>query len=275
MKIKLILTIILFLTTACVSKQADFNTEKSEEKIVNSEQKSVTINDSNSEIKEEKQEESEENLNKVPEEKNFLEKATDIAKDILTKDKNEIPSTFNMDVDFAPQAPFANWDMPYQEACEEASMIMAARYFKNQKVDNSIMDREILKLVDWEEKHGYEIDMTAAEVAKTLEDYFSVEAELSKQVTVDKIKKELANGKLIIIPAAGRQLDNPYYTQPGPRYHMLVVRGYDRNEFITNDPGTKRGEAYKYKYDVLINAIHDWNGGDVEQGQKIMILVSE
>ena len=88
---------------------------------------------------------------------------------------------------------------------------------------------------------------------------------------------------MIIIPAAGRLLGNPYFQTPGPIYHMLVIRGYNATEFITNDPGTKRGDGFKYKYQTLINAIHDWDhqraeGGmtdeEMAQGNKVMIVVN-
>ncbi|MBI4122698.1 MAG: hypothetical protein HY462_01740, partial [Parcubacteria group bacterium] len=36
------------------------------------------------------------------------------------------------------------------------------------------------------------------------------------------------------------------------------IRGYTPTQFITNDPGTKRGEEFVYPYNTLINAIHDW-----------------
>jgi len=44
---------------------------------------------------------------------------------------------------------------------------------------------------------------------------------------------------------------------------------------VTNDPGTRKGEEYQYAPDVLLNAIHDWNGsGDtIEEGRKAMIVV--
>jgi len=37
---------------------------------------------------------------------------------------------------------------------------------------------------------------------------------------------------------------------------MIVIRGFDpaTKEFITNDPGTKRGEFYRYDIDLLEKA---------------------
>lgn len=197
-----------------------------------------------------------------------------------------LPAKFDAKVSFASQAPQGDWNMPYQEACEEASMIMAARYFKNEKLDNNIMAEEILKLVEWEEKNGYPIDLTAGQTVEVLEKYFGLKATLNKLVSEPEMKKKLVAGDLIIVPLAGRDIGNPYYHQPGPLYHMLLIRGFDEENFITNDPGTKRGEAYRYRYGDLLWAVHDWVGGDREfqdprpepdmrTGARVMVVVEK
>lgn len=199
---------------------------------------------------------------------------------------NNLPSSFDAKVSFASQAPLGDWGMPYQEACEEASMIIAVKYFKKEPLDKNIMDEEILKLTKWEGDNGYPIDLTAAQVVEVLDKYFDIKSSVTSSVTTDVIKHELVAGNLIILPLAGRDIGNPYYSQPGPLYHMLVVRGYNKTDFITNDPGTKRGEAYRYKYNVLLSAVHDWTGGvriykdprpepDMSKGARVMIMVEK
>ncbi len=91
--------------------------------------------------------------------------------------------------------------------------------------------------------------------------------------TIDQIKAELAAGHPVIVPAAGQQLGNPYFTAPGPVYHMLLIRGYTADGFITNDPGTRRGEGFVYAFDDLMSAMHDWNAQDINQGQKAVLVV--
>ncbi|MBU4332112.1 C39 family peptidase [Patescibacteria group bacterium] len=184
-----------------------------------------------------------------------------------------IPDTFDLPVKFAPQSPFAVWDDLHNEACEEAAMIIAEKYLKNENLDKQIMEDEIQELIKWEEEQGYTIDVTAAETVEILEDYFGLKAEVTNEVTVERIKQELVLGKIVITPHAGRQLGNPYYRQPGPVYHFLIIRGWIGDEFITNDPGTKRGEGYKYKFEKLIETVHDWNGGEVEAGERVMVIV--
>ncbi len=179
-------------------------------------------------------------------------------------------------VPFTVQAPQANWAMPYQEACEEASMVMAAEYFKGQKkgkLDIIYANREILKLIQWEKKNrGFYEDTTASEVVSILQDYYSLQARVEKY-DAEKIKQFLSKKQLVLLPAAGRKLGNPYFQRPGPLYHMLVIKGYQDNEFITNDPGTKRGENWRYKESVLASAVHDWNNGEVDKGEPVMIIV--
>ena len=54
---------------------------------------------------------------------------------------------------------------------------------------------------------------------------------------------------------------------------MLVIKGYDEQNFITHDVGTKKGENFKYRYDVLIDNIHDFNPQFIERGENRIIAV--
>ena len=187
------------------------------------------------------------------------------------------PTEYNLAVPITSQAPHGNWVPPYKEACEEASALMAAFYFQKEpdgQIDPETADEEILRIVAFEDTFfGYNADTTAAETALLIENYYHLTTELVMNPTADQLKEQIAAGYPIIMPAAGRQLGNPYFTAPGPRYHMLVIKGYTEEGFITNDTGTRHGEDYFYSTDVLLNAIHDWNGGEVELGEKVVIVV--
>lgn len=190
-------------------------------------------------------------------------------------------------VPFTPQAPYAVWDDLHNEACEEASMLMADAYIRRKPLNAHLMEQGILNLVKWQNQNGYTVDVTAAETVKILSDYFQLSSRLITNPTVADIRAELEAGRIIIVPAAGRRLGNPNFRQPGPLYHMLVIRGYDpaRDEFITNDPGTRKGEKYRYKTSVFLAANHDWpkpgktkddvTDAEMEAGAKVMIVVGE
>jgi len=201
------------------------------------------------------------------------------------EDVIDSPKVLDYPVPFVSQAPFGVWDELHKEACEEASIIMVVKYFNDEPLTAHTMEQGIISLATWERENGYQVDINASEAVDIIKNHFNLKADLITDVTVDNIIRELKNGNLIIIPAAGRQLNNPYFQTPGPIYHMLVIKGYDQDkrEFITNDVGTKRGEGFRYGYQALIDAIHDWDhvlalGGmtddEMEQGRKVIISVS-
>lgn len=161
---------------------------------------------------------------------------------------------------FQPQAPFRNWDPLHEEACEEASLLLVHHYLSEKPLTEARMEEEIQELVAWEESHGYEIDVTIAELAVIAQQKYGYRTRILENVTAETLEAELAQGNPVIAPFAGRDLGNPYFSGEGPWYHMLVVIGFDDDEFITNDVGTRRGKQYRYRKDVLLNALHDWNG---------------
>jgi hypothetical protein len=188
-----------------------------------------------------------------------------------------IPEEINLAVPFTSQAPHKNWELPYQEFCEEASVLMAAHYMQGKNIPNpEYADAELLKIKAWEEaRFGDYKDTTAEQTADILKDYYGIQEVLvNYNPNISMIKEAVAKGKLVIIPAAGQQLPNPNFRSPGPLYHMLVIKGYTKaGRIITNDPGTRLGADFLYDPDPLMNAIHDWNGGDVENGDKVVIIV--
>lgn len=190
-----------------------------------------------------------------------------------------LPQKVYLPVPFLCQAPYANWSQPWQDACEEAAIIMAVSYVKGDPVNRESGNREILNMVSFQkEKYGGHYDLNAEQIAKLIEDYYKYnKVEVRYDIQIEDIKSELAKGNVVIAPMAGRLLGNPYYTPPGPAYHNMLFKGYDdrTGKFITNDAGTKRGRNYRYKYQVAYNAIHDWTGNKktITQGGKVMVVV--
>jgi len=188
--------------------------------------------------------------------------------------KMPLLAEINLAVPFTSQAPFTNWDLPYKESCEEASVLMLDYFYRGASLNPALANQEILKIVDWQKiKFGAYEDTDAAQTAQILRDYFGYKnVRVSYDISIEDIKKELALGRPVIVPAAGQLLPNPFFRQPGPLYHMLVIKGYKDGKFITNDPGTRRGADFLYSYEGLYNAIHDWNAGNVYAGRKAMIV---
>lgn len=189
-----------------------------------------------------------------------------------------IPNTVQNNVPFTSQAPFGTWDLPFQEYCEEASVLMAMRYLSNEPIsspDDAFLELQEIQTFE-EETFGYYESTTLTETERIIrEHYGNPNTYIIENPSIQDIKIALAQKKLVIVPAAGRSLNNPHFTPPGPVYHMLVVTGYTEDGmFVTNDPGTRHGKNYLYPQSVLMNAIRDWVlGGTIETGASRVLVV--
>jgi hypothetical protein len=137
---------------------------------------------------------------------------------------------------------------------------MVDYYLKGKALTPDTMDDEILAFVKWQTENGYHIDVSTVEMAEIIPKYYGYQTLIINEPTVASIMEQVRLGRPVILPLRGQEIGNPYYTQPGPPYHMLVIKGMTADgRFITNDPGTKRGAEYLYATDVLLNAISDWS----------------
>jgi len=187
------------------------------------------------------------------------------------KEAPKVKEPLILSVPFTSQAPLAEWkDERQQDGCEEASALMARAWQlgSDTKTKNE-WRRQILALSDYELKHYGEFRDLSLEAVRdwVFGDYFSDKSVSIKKATSSaSILAELEKGKLILIQADGRALKNPYFTAPGPERHMLLIKGYDysKKQFVVNDPGTRRGESYRYPEKVLYAAIRPYATGDKE-----------
>lgn len=212
------------------------------------------------------------NTNTAPE---VLEN-TNAAANVNAEPEVVIPATFNLDVPFTSQAPFAVWDEIHEDTCEEAALLMVHRFYEGSPfADAQDADNELLAMVDFQNERFGDFKSTNAEDTATIarEFYGYERVDVVYDITIDDVKQQVAQGRPVILPAAGRELGNPNFTGEGPLYHALVVKGWTETEIITNDPGTRKGHEYRYNPDVLMSAVGDWNDGDPANGRSVMIVM--
>jgi len=189
-----------------------------------------------------------------------------------------LPESVNLEIPFVSQAPFGDWSYPFNHTCEEAAILMAHYYLEGKTaIEPARARQELLELVEYEKEHyGFHEDTNTAQTAQLIRDYYGYSVKVKYDISLEDIKRELAKGNPVIVPTAGRLLGNPYFTPPGPLYHMLLVKGYNSAEFITHDAGTVRGENFIYFYQILEKAIRDWEdqGMAVENQRSAMISIS-
>ena len=199
------------------------------------------------------------------------------------KPAQNFPGQIYLDVPFTPQAPFGNWeDVRQDNGCEEACLLMAMAWVNDKKITPEEALKEILAMVDFQlENYGHFHDTSAQDTFKLLKEYFKYEnAFIQFDIGAKDIKNQLAGGNLVIVPIDGSKVNNPFYTPPGPDQHKILIRGYEdaTGEFISNDPGTSRGEGYRYKYEILESALMDYKSGFheiIDEIKTAMIVVKK
>lgn len=137
---------------------------------------------------------------------------------------------------------------------------MAMLWVRGETIGKDKAEDEITRISDFElKKYGEFRDIALTDVQKWIfQDYFKyAKTAIKMDPTAADIIGELAAGRVILAPMNGRKLGNPYFSGEGPERHMLLIRGYDQasKEFITNDPGTKRGEGYRYGQETIMSAM--------------------
>lgn len=194
-----------------------------------------------------------------------------------------VPKKMLLHVPFTPQAPFGDWTDPrQQDGCEEASVVMAWRFINGQNLTRQEALEEITQMSEWEkEQYGNSRDTSAADtLGRLLREYYGYKGgRVEYDITRDDVKRELIAGNILIIPFDGQVLVNPNFKAPGPERHMLVVIGYDdaKQQFITNDPGTRLGQGFVYTYDNFEASFRDYETGDHEPivGRRSAMIVVE
>lgn len=195
-----------------------------------------------------------------------------------------VPSRYLIDnIAFVPQAPAKNWDQPWQDACEEASLLTVTNYYRDDS--NSTPDKLTSQLnsiftIESNLGYGHDVDLSQLlQVSNQLSDY---QGTIIDNPSMEDIKQYISQNIPVIVVANGKTLysENKYFKNGGPWYHSLVIIGYDDSlqKFIVHDVGTQFGSHFKYSYPVLMSAIHDFpetkNKEDIDQGvPRILILV--
>lgn len=120
-----------------------------------------------------------------------------------------LPVTFNLDIPFYAQAPDGNWELPWKEACEEASIILAHYFLADASLSKSKFREEVLSMTRvQEEMFGSAIDTSVAQTAELYTKYYGTnfKTKIINNPTIKQIKYELSLGHPVVAPFAGKKL---------------------------------------------------------------------
>ncbi len=187
------------------------------------------------------------------------------------------PSAGKLNVPFTSQAPAGSWVEPWQNACEETSIIMVSNFFSGDEISIAQARQQILDVFKLKnDEFGRSKDESMALIAEVVNGAdLGWTARVVDKPSLEDLKQEVAANRPIIVPVDARQLTGTDYAGD-VNYHVMVISGYDdaAGQFIVQDPGTSRGEDFRYGYADLYEAIHDYLQRDQASGVKRVIFTS-
>lgn len=200
---------------------------------------------------------------KIEKAKQLIENVTETIAPVPTVIlESGLPNKHLIKTAFIPQAPEKNWDQPWQDACEEASLLTLKYYYSGKTPDVATMVADYQLLFSFESDNKLKHDINIDNMSTISSQYLDLTPNIIENPTIKDIKKELSLDHPVIITANGKTLykENKNFRSGGPWYHSLVILGYDDNiqKFIVHDVGTQHGAYFKYSYNLLLDSIHDF-----------------
>ena len=187
-----------------------------------------------------------------------------------------IPQKYDIqNMQFFSQAPYWNWNQPYQDACEEASLLIWYYYIKWLNKNKSEYNKDLLKMVQLEMDILWYFESTTIMEMKQIINTRdpNIKAKIIEHPTVRDIEKEISQNNAVIAPFYGKGINNPHYALWWPEYHFMVIKWYDKDNFITHDVWTIRWSNRHYNKKLIMENLHDRNRIDVTKwAPRILIL---
>ncbi|RJO61566.1 hypothetical protein C4544_02425 [candidate division WS5 bacterium] len=193
--------------------------------------------------------------------------------------KEELPSIKDsaiLPVPFTLQGPLNNLNI-HEESCEEAAALMYHYFLEGQYtfggstvIPPQKANDEMIAMKNWQVKnYGVEPDLSIEKLGLFMQQYYGYNYNTFKNITRDDIKREVSAGNPVLVPVMTHSLKNPMYGRENT-YHILVIKGYNAQNVITNDAGV-RGENQEYSWDILFGAI-DAQTPKMGQGREMVIV---
>jgi Peptidase_C39 like family len=194
----------------------------------------------------------------------------------------DTPATFTkpkqsiLPVQFFSQAPGGDWGDPYQNACEEMSILLVDAFLNGNTNTYETIDTAVRSLTSYVQNFGYKESINVQQLQTIATNYLGRNSVILEYPNADDIERSIIAGYPVIVPLAGRNLGNPHFMGEGPWYHMLVITGYTETTFVTQEVGTNFGANYEYAKEVILSNIHDFTGiaENIDSGvPRVLILL--
>lgn len=215
------------------------------------------------------------NLETRPEAKSET-KETSVVAQPKTEPSAQIKDSAILPVPFTLQGPLNNLNI-HEESCEEAAGLMYHYYLEGQYTFNGSTvippqkaNDDMIAMKNWQVKnYGSEPDLSIEKLGLFMREYYGYRYKTFKNINRDDIRREVSAGNPVLVPVMTHSLKNPMYGRENT-YHILVIKGYNAQNVITNDAGV-RGENQEYSWDILFSAI-DAQTSKMGQGREMVTV---
>jgi len=178
--------------------------------------------------------------------------------DWVAEEKMDLPESYQLDVPFVPQAPFANWEV-HNDSCEEAGLLLAHYYYTGEYLSKDQANVELLDMIAYQNSNfGGHFDIYTDLIARLAKEYYGYEPRII-EVDIEQIKAEIYAGNPVILLTTAAYLKPEKSDYPEMGYHIIDAVGYNQYGIITHDVGTITGENTVYSNHVIMNAIADYD----------------
>ncbi len=180
-------------------------------------------------------------------------------------EKIEIPKEKILDIKFYSQAIRWNFKAPYQDFCEEASILNGYYYLLWTKPNLDNYDKDLWKMKKFEDENfkWWYISTSLQENVELLKAFQwtnqKVFAKIIENPTIEIIKENIAKWNPVVVPTYGKWLNNPYFTWEWPTYHNLLIKWYKDDIFITNEVWISKWDNFEYNQKLLIDNIFNYD----------------
>lgn len=161
-------------------------------------------------------------------------------------------------VPYVSQVPDGVWVSPWDEACEEASLLMVQGFYAGATtIGREGAKAEMRKMFAWEQERWKDVEDADAERILVLGDAFSVGSRVVRDPSAGEIVAELRAGHPVIAVVDMYAL---WGERPaGDGYHVVVVTGHDadKGEFQVMDPA--KDDIRWYAASRLMASLHDYD----------------
>lgn len=271
MKNLLIIWLIIILSSCSLSKEKD-NEILSLKETIKTQQKEI-----------DKLKEKEEIIKKIEKIKNNAYKQkedklkkeiqdlkTQISTNLQEKQVLNFENQKELNIKFYSQFPldittWRKYNEPYQNFCEEASLLNWYYYLTWKEPDLKEYDKDLIKLkeiedllFEWWYKHT-NIEDTLKLLIAFQWDNQEILWEIIENPTVEDIKYNISIWNPVLVPVYWKWLSNNLFIGWWPVYHNLLIKWYTEQNFIVNEVWVSKWDWYNYKIEELMKNIANYD----------------